>query len=89
MDWQVVEWVMDEWYSRWVKSDKCKVYLLYCIDISGKCPFIFVKIEVPQKQPILISKHSCTHCCCLSLPLPLFLTDSFVRGVYDGNSTLG
>jgi hypothetical protein len=44
IDWQVVEWVVDEWCSEWVKSDKCKVYLLYCIDISGKCPFVFVKI---------------------------------------------
>jgi hypothetical protein len=74
MDWQVVEWVVDEWCSGWVKSDKCKVYLLYCIDISGKCPFVFVKIGVPQKRPVLISKHSCTHCCCLSPLLSLFLT---------------
>jgi hypothetical protein len=75
MDWQVVEWVVDEWCNEWVKSDKCKVYLLYCIDISGKCLFVFVKIEVPQKRLVSVSKHFCTHCCCLSSPLSLFLTD--------------
>jgi hypothetical protein len=74
MDWQVVEWVMNEWCSEWVKSDKCKVYLLYCIDISGECPFVFVKIGMSQKQPVSVSKHSCTHSCCLSPPLLLFLT---------------
>jgi hypothetical protein len=73
IDWQIVEWVVDEWCSGWVKSDKCKVYLLYCINISGECPFVFVKIGAPQKWPVSVSKHSCTHSCCLSLPLPLFL----------------
>jgi hypothetical protein len=69
-----VEWVVDEWCSGWVKSDKCKAYLLYCIDISGECPFVFVKIGAPQKRPVSVSKHSCTHSCYLSPPLPLFLT---------------
>jgi hypothetical protein len=48
--------------------------LLYCIDISGECPFVFVKIDAPQKWPVSISKYSCTHSCYLSPFLLLFLT---------------
>jgi hypothetical protein len=81
MDWQVVEWVVDEWCSEWVKSDKCKVYLLYCIDISGECPFVFVKIGAPQKRPMLVSKHSCTHCYYLSPSLLLFLAEQTTKEV--------
>jgi hypothetical protein len=78
--------MVDEWYSGWVKSDKCKVYLLYCIDISGECPFVFVKIGAFQKWPASVSKYSCTHSCWLSPPLLLFLTNLTTWNKFNKNA---
>jgi hypothetical protein len=81
MDWQVVEWVVDEWCSGWVKSDKCKVYLLYCIDISGECPFVFVKIGALQKQPASVSKVF-LYSQLLFLPSPALISNKFYSHVF-------